>query len=168
MAQFVFEKLPQHWLFVPSKRQVRNLLAGLDANVRRVEFYGTGYGHSTDRLSLGYVESRVVDGSWCFYLHIWGVRESAARPAREGLAIAALAEIERYVRKCMSEPAADTIKPAQLYLSFRFESGDVQPACSVLAVGKRSFPTGSWWVAKPNAAPGDSPERGDTDDCLTR
>jgi len=72
MPMFVLEKLPPHWVFVPSKRRVRELLADLDADVRWVEFYGTGYGRSTDRLSIGFVESRVVEGSWCFYLHLWG------------------------------------------------------------------------------------------------
>jgi hypothetical protein len=158
MTQFVLEKLPPHWLFVPSKRQVRNLLAELDADVRRVEFYGTGYGHITDRLSLGFVESRVIEGRWCFYLHIWGIRESVAEPMRDELTVTALVEIGQYIRKCISEPAAGTIKPAQLYLSFRLESGGVQAACSVSPVRKTLFPTGSWWVGKPDPAHRASPE----------
>ncbi len=84
------KKLPPHWLFVPSKRQVRELLAELGADVRLVEFYGTGYGRNPDRLSLGLVESRVVGGGWCFYLHLWGVREAVAGRVREELAAAAL------------------------------------------------------------------------------
>jgi hypothetical protein len=151
MAQFVLEKLPPHWLFVPSKRQVRNLLAELDADVRLVEFYGTAYGHSTDRLSLGLVESRVIEGSWCFYLHIWGVRESVAGPVREEIATAALAEMGRFVSKYVSGQAAGTVKPAQLYLSFRVESGEVRPECRESTVGKTSFRTGSWWSRKPNS-----------------
>jgi hypothetical protein len=163
MPKFVLEKLPPHWLFVPSKRQVRDLLAGLDADVRRIEFYGTAYGHSTDRLSIGFVESRVIEGSWWFCLRLWGARESVAGPVREELAAAALAEIEGYIRKCVSAPAADVVKPSQLYLSFRVESGDVHSQCRVSLVGKRSsFPTGSWWVRKPIAAPDAALDSGDT------
>jgi hypothetical protein len=162
MAQFVFKKLPPHWLYVPSKRRVRTLLAELDADVRRVEFYGTEYFPRTDRLSLGFLESRVIEDGWCFYLHLRGVRESVAGPVREELTVTALAEIGQYIRKCISEPAACTIKPAQLVLSFRLESGGVQADCRASTVSKISFSTGSWWVGKPNPAHGASPERGDT------
>jgi hypothetical protein len=162
MPRFILEKLPPHWLFVPSKRQVRELLAELDADVRWVEFYGTAYGRGTDRLSIGFVESRLVEGSWCFYLHLWGVRESVAGPVREALAAAALAEIGQYVRTCASAPPADVVKPAQLYLSFRVELGDVHSECRVSTVGKRSFPTGPWWARKPTHAPGAAPDGGDT------
>ena len=103
VAKFLLEKLPPHWLFVPSKRQVRELLAGLGADVRLVELYGTGYGRSADRVSLGFVESRVVGGGWYFYLHLWGVREAVAGPVREELAAAALAEIRRYVLECAGQ-----------------------------------------------------------------
>jgi hypothetical protein len=156
VPRFIVEKLPPHWLFVPSKRQVRDLLAQLDADVRRVDFYGTGYGRSTDRLSIGFVESRVVEGSWCFYLRLWGVRETVAAPVREDLAAAALVEIARYVRKCVSKPAADVVKPAQLYLSFRVEPSAVHSGCRVKAAGKGSslFRTGSWWARKPSPEPG--------------
>lgn len=146
MPRFVLEKLPPHWLFVPSKRQVRELLAELDADVRRVEFYGTGYGHSTDRLSLGFLESRVIEGSWCFYIHLWGVRASVAGPVREELTAAVLSEIGQYIRKCTSEAPADVVKPAQLYLSFRIEPGSFHSECSVKTVDQFSYPTGSWWV----------------------
>jgi hypothetical protein len=163
MPRFVLERHPPHWLFVPSKRQVRELLAELDADVRWIEFYGTGPDHSTDRLSIGFVESLVIEGSWCFYLHLWGVRESVAGPVREEFAAAALAEIGEYIRKCVSAPAADVFKPAQLYLSFRVESVDVHPECRVSPVGKiSSFPTGSWWVRKPTTAPDVAPDGSDT------
>src|SRR5262249_21187674 len=122
MARFVIEKLPAHWLFVPSKRQVRELLDELGVDVRLVEFSGTSYGRMTDRLSLGFVESRVVKGGWCFYLHLWGVREAVASPVREELATAALVEVRQYIRRCASQLPAETIKPAQLSLSFRVSS----------------------------------------------
>jgi hypothetical protein len=160
MPRFVLQKLPPHWLFVPSKRQVRELLAGLDADVRRIEFNGTGYGHSTDRLWLGFVESRVIEGSWCFYLHLRGVRESVVGPVREEVAAAALTEIGRYIRGCVSEPPADVVKPAQLSLAFRVGPGGIHSECRVSTVGRRSFPTGSWWAGKPTATPATPPDGG--------
>jgi len=155
VPKFVIEKLPPHWLFVPSKRQVRELLTELGADVRLVEFYGTGYGRSPDRLSLGFVESRVVDGGWRFYLRLWGVPEAVAGPVREELAAAALAEVGRYIRECAGQAPAAVVKPAQLYLSFRVEAGEVRPACRVSLVGKTSsFPTRTWWTTAAAAEPG--------------
>jgi hypothetical protein len=147
VPKFVLEKLPPHWLFVPSNRQVRGLLAGLGADVRLVEFYGTEYRGHTDRVAIGFVHSRVVEGRWCFYLHLWGVRESGAGPVRNKLAAAALSEIERYLRECESQQPASTVKPEQLYLSFRLEANEVRPECRVSPVGPTtSFPTREWWV----------------------
>jgi hypothetical protein len=151
MPRFVLEKLPPHWVFVPSKRQVQELLAELGADVRLVEFYGTGYRRDTDRVSLGFVESRVVEGSWCFYLRLWGVRDAVADPVREQLAAAALAEVARYIRECAGRPPAEVVKPAQLYLSYRIGPGGLRSECRVLAVAKRSsFPTRAWWAGESN------------------
>jgi hypothetical protein len=161
MPRFILEKLPPHWLFVPSKRQVRELLAELDADVRWVEFYGTAYGRSTDRLSIGFVESRVVEGSWCFYLHLWGVRESVAGPVREALAAAALAEIGQYVRTCASAPPSDVVKPAQLSLSFRIGPDELQSESQVKAVSKYTFSSRrSWWAKTATAAPDAASDNG--------
>src|SRR5436309_3322582 len=119
MPRLVTEKLPPHWLFVPAKRQVRELLAEGGMDGRLAEFGGTGYGRRADRLSLGFLESAVAEGGWCFCLRVWGVRECAAGAWREELARAALAEIEGYTRVCLGQPPAEVTKPAQLSLSFR-------------------------------------------------
>ncbi len=148
MPRFVLEKLPLHWTFVPSKRQIKALLAELGADVRLVEFYGTGFGRSNDRLSLGFVESRVVGGKWCFYLRVEGVRESAARSVMEELTATAVAEIGQYIRTRASQLPDQTVKPAQLRLSFRVEPGRVHAECRELPVGRRSFPTPVWWVGE--------------------
>jgi hypothetical protein len=148
MARFVTEKLPPHWLFVPSKRQIRELLGELHADVRVVEFYGTGYGRSADRLSLGFVESRVAQGGWCFYLRLWGVREEAVGAMRDELAASALSEIRRYIRECASKPAADVSKPTQFILVFCVGLDGISPKCRVKVVDRRSYPTPAWWQSE--------------------
>src|SRR5262245_53103324 len=62
VSRFAGKKLPPHWVYVPSRRQVRELLRGLAADFRRVEFGGTGRGAGLVGLLLGYLERRVVDG----------------------------------------------------------------------------------------------------------
>jgi hypothetical protein len=92
------------------------------------------------------VESRVVEGGWCFYLHLWGVRDNVASPVLEKLAAAALWDIGRYIRQCAGEPPADVIKPAQFRLSFRIERDDVHSMSRAKPVSKYFFSTGPWWA----------------------
>jgi len=147
-AKFIIRKLPPHWLFVPPRRGVRELLAELSADVRLVEFMGTGSGKSPERVSLGFMESRVDQGSWCFYLRLWGVREALARPVVDELSKAALSEIKRYIRSCLAQRAADTIKPAQMYLDFCIKDGNVHSNCRIKTKDRYSFPTVKRWEAR--------------------
>jgi hypothetical protein len=145
MPHFRLKKLPPGWLFVPSKRQLRAVLAETGADVPLVEMAGTGYARLPDRVSLGFLESRVVEGRWRFYLHLWGIREAAVGTLREELATAALAEIREYIRGCISQQPADIIKPAQLRLSFRISPAGVHFEGRVKVVGRYSYPTPVWW-----------------------
>lgn len=146
MAKFVIQKLPPHWVIVPSKRAMRELLRRLGADVRLVEYVGTESWPKATHFSLGFLESRVADGGWRFYLRLWGVRESMVGAYREAAAQAVLAEIERYIHSCIRQRPADVIKPAQLYLSFEIKDGDVQSRCRVKIKDKYSFSTGDWWL----------------------
>jgi hypothetical protein len=151
MPKVAVEKLPPHWLFVPSKRQVRDLLRRLDADVRLVEFHGTHIDRMAGRLCLGYMEARAVDGGWRFYLRVWGVREAAVGPIREEVAGAALAEIERCIRDCLDRPPADIIKPSQLSLSFRVDPDGVHSECRTRVLGRHSYSPHAWWECEPPA-----------------
>ena len=102
MARFVVQKLPPHWLFLPSRRQVRELLARLEADVRLAEFFGTAYSCTPDRISLGFVESRVVECGWRFYLRLWGIRKAVAGLVQEKLAAAKALDEEWYVKPGLS------------------------------------------------------------------
>src|SRR5262245_25327479 len=143
--RFLLKKLPPHWQFVPSKRQVRELLAQLDADMRLVEFFGTGSGQRSDWLSLGFVESRVEQAGWCFYIRLWGIRETTADSAGEKLAETAVADIKKYIRGCLRQPPSAVTKPAQLILSYHLEAMGITSKGRVKEVGRYSFPTPSWW-----------------------
>jgi hypothetical protein len=147
MPQFVMAKLPPHWVFVPPKRQVRELLARLGATVRLVEFFGTGFRGSANHLSLGFVESRVVKHAWCFYLRLWGARDADVGERKEDLSQAALASIEHYIQGRLNRPPAEVIKPEQMWLSFWIR-GQVAPRCRTRIVDRYSYPTPSWWQSE--------------------
>ena len=146
MARFGIQKLPPHWVFVPSKHQVRELVGRLKGEVRVVEYGRTEPHPKESRVSLGFLESRVVNERWCFFLRLWGVREDILGIRREELGQAALAEIEGYIRCRLRQRPAATIKPAQLYLSFTVGGEGIRSTCRAKIKDKYSFSTGDWWL----------------------
>ncbi len=145
MTKFVVDKLPQHWLFLPTKRHLKAVLSEFGPDVRLVEFHGTGYGSQQDRVSLGFIEARVVDGRWAFYLRLWGVREAVVGAVSESLAAAAVAEIRRYIGECVRREPSDIVKPAQFRLSFRVIPDEITAECKARDVDRFSYPTREWW-----------------------
>jgi hypothetical protein len=146
VSRFPGKKLPPHWVYVPSRREVRDLLRGIAADVRRVDFAGTGFGPSSVGLLLGYLERRVADEAWCFYLRLWGVPESAVEGRSRELARAAIHAIERSVAECLAAPASDVVQPTQLLLRFQVDDGGIMPKCSIEPVDRYSFSAGQWWA----------------------
>ena len=152
VSRYPGKKLPAHWVYVPSPREVRGLLGELAADVRRVEFDGTGSGpNPVGRLLLGYLERRVVDGAWCFCLRLWGVPESAVSDRRDELSRAALHAIGRSVAECLAIPATDVIKPTQLLLWFLTGPDGVTSECKAKPVDRYSFSAGAWWTSPTRA-----------------
>ena len=148
MSRYPGKKLPPHWVYVPSPREVRELLDELAADARRVEFDGTGSGPSRfGHLLLGYLEHRVVGGAWCFYLRLWGVHESIVGDRRDELSRATIRAVRRSVAECLAIPATDVIKPTQLLLWSHAGSDDVASECKAKPVDRYSFSAGAWWAS---------------------
>jgi hypothetical protein len=145
MAKVELRKLPPHWIYVPSRRHTRALLDRLGADVRAVVYQGTASRPVAAWLSLGFVEARVVEGAWCFYLRFWGLPEALAGPVREGLSDSALGEVERFIGACLATRPDETAKPTQLHLSFALEDGAIRSTCRAKVVDRYSYPTGDWW-----------------------
>jgi hypothetical protein len=106
-------------VYVPSRKEVRDLVRELGADVRCVELDGTGSGLSSVGLLLGYLERRVVDSEWCFYLRLWGVPESAVGELRTELARAALEGIRQSVAECLARPPYDKHDLAMVFTGVR-------------------------------------------------
>jgi hypothetical protein len=145
MSRFPGKKLPPHWVYIPSRREVGNLSRGLAADVR-LEFGGTGSGPTSVGLLLGYLERRVVDRAWCFYLRLWGVPESALEGRRDGLGQAAVRVVGQSIRECLDRPANELVTPTQLLLWFAIGADGVIPNCEVEPVDQYSFSAGCWWA----------------------
>jgi hypothetical protein len=112
-----------------------------------VEFAATGGGPSSVGIRLSYLDPRVVDGAWCFYLRLWGVPESAMAERRDELARAALQEVRQSVAEFLSAPAATVVRPTQLHLFFDLREDGPTSRCSVEPIGPYSFSAGCWWAS---------------------
>ncbi|HEY1191656.1 MAG TPA: hypothetical protein VGE74_28745 [Gemmata sp.] len=156
MSRFPGKKLPPGWVYVPSRRAVRDSVRRSSADFWRVEFAGTGRGPSDAGLLLGYLERRVAGGMWCFYLCLWGAPESVVAGHREELASSALVAIEASVAACLASPPAGVVEPTQLLLRFALEADRAVPGCEVRPVDRYSFSAGRWWESpnRPGPAPG--------------
>lgn len=146
MVQFHGKKLPARWVYIPTRRQVRDLFRTIPADVRKVEFNGTGSGHGSTGLLLGYIERRVVDGAWRFYLRLWGVPAADLSGRADDLAAAALANIREAVVECLRIPAAETVKPTQVLLRFDVAADAITSHVRVKPVDQFSFSAGAWWA----------------------
>ena len=153
MSRFPGKKLPPNWVYVPSRKEIRDLRSGLSADLRCVEFDGTGGRPSSVGITLGYLEQRVVDGAWCFYLRLWGVPKSAVEDRRGELARAALRAIGQSVARCLAVPAAAVVKPTQLHLVFEVGPNGAISKCYTKPVGMFSFSSGCWWANPRPAQP---------------
>lgn len=145
VSRYPGKKLPPHWVYVPSPREIRSLLNEFSGGIRRMELGGTGWDcSSSGQLSLGFLERRVVDNTWCFYINISGVRESAVDGRRDEISRAVIKAVRRSIVECSAIPAADWIKPTQLDLWFRIDLDGVHSECSKRTV-PYLYPTGFWW-----------------------
>ena len=153
MTRFLMRKLPPHWLFVPSKRQLQKVLDRLGADLCVVEFGRTGASESLDRISIGFLEARTVNDRWCFYLRLWGVREALIGPLLKELSVVAADEIEHFIRARLCQPPSADVDPSQFHLVFRAEDGLVRSLSYQRSIGTYSFSTGEWWKERTRVRP---------------
>ncbi len=147
VSRYPGKKLPPHWVYVPSPREIRSLLNEFSGGIRRMELGGTRRDFSSSGLiSLGYLERRVVDGAWCFYIYLQGVPESAVNGRRDEISRAAVLAIKRSIAECLMIPPNDLIKTTHLNLWFRIGSDGVSSECKVDLIHPL-FATGTWWTS---------------------
>lgn len=150
MTTFGYRRPPKHWRYVPTKREIRQLIDDNAFPVVRVDFSGTsGFpGNRCEKspYGLGFLEARVVEGEWRFYLDLWSIREHLTEAHGDEIARAALGALKNHMVSCLSRPAAATVKPTQLYLRIAVDEQGVRSESSTKQVDKYSFSTGDWWA----------------------
>ena len=83
-----FKRLPPHWQYVVSRRQIKDAVADVGERIRGIEFSGTGHKPSTLTAALytaGECCSHFVGPDWCFRLRFWGLPENVLDLAGDDL-----------------------------------------------------------------------------------
>ena len=120
------KKLPNGWAYIVSIRQIKELVRQAEADVRIVEFTGTG--GRPCKLTPGLysganLDARVDGGQWCYRFRFHGLPEEVLPSDRGNLAELVLADIADFVSRPSGETLDTTILPEHRIMFFRFADG---------------------------------------------
>ena len=142
MVRMRGKKLPPHWVYIPSPRQIRAVLEELHLDRDVVVLSGTGSGPGPAGLTLGFLLRQVRDGAWEFRLTLWGVPEAAVGDHRDLLAAAALGVIRDGMMEYLAQPAVEAVKPTQTWLRFALTPDAIVSSCSTHEI---DYSRPGWW-----------------------
>lgn len=143
MVRMRGKKLPPHWVYVPSPRQIRALLEELHLDRSVVGLSGTGGGPGAAGLTLGFLLREVREAAWEFRLTLWGVPEDAVGDRSDLLTAAALGVIRERIMECVVQPAIEAVKPTQTWLRFAVTPDAIVSRCSTHEI---NYGRPGWWT----------------------
>ena len=131
-----YRKLPPHWQYLVTRRQILKSIAGHETDVRQVTFDGAAHKPSkitAGLYSAGKLDARPHDGRWCFRLRFRALPDRVLRLASGDVATAILKQTEMFLA---SPPAATGIAavPLECILFFRVVGDELQPSFSTKKV----------------------------------
>ena len=127
------KKLPNGWAYLVSIRQIKELIRQTEADVRIVEFTGTGRKPCkiTQGLYTGaQLDARVDGGQWCYRFSFIGLPEKVLPSDRTELAELVLADIADFTSRPSNQPLDTTILPEHRIMFFQFADGKLSPSFS--------------------------------------
>lgn len=124
------KKLPNGWAYLVSIRQIKDFIRQTDADVRIVEFTGTG--HKPCKMTQGlytgaWLDARVDGGQWCYRFRFIGLPEKVLPSDRTELAELVLADIADFTSRPSGQPLDTTVLPEHRIMFFRFDDGKLSP-----------------------------------------
>jgi hypothetical protein len=135
-----FKRLPPHWHYVVSRRQIKEAVADISKRIRVIEFSGTGFQPCKLTAGLyiaGECDSRLVGPDWCFRLRFCGLPENVLDLAADDLTPKILAG----VREFLSEHSGNVTTPTRGRRRILF----LQSENDVLVPSFETKPLKGWW-----------------------
>ena len=135
-----FKRLPPHWHYVVSRREIKDAIADASADIRVIEFSGTG--HKPSKLTAGHYtagqcDSRFVGTNWCFRLQFWGLPDNVVGLAADDLAPKILAGVRDFLSE-HSGNVASAVHGRRRILFLRSENEVLVPSFKTKALS-------GWW-----------------------
>jgi hypothetical protein len=97
--EILFKRLPAHWRYLVSRRQIKEAVADVRESIRMIDFAGTGERPCkiTGSCFAGTCESRFVDTGWCFRLTFQGLPDDVLGDAADDLTLQVLAGVREFL-----------------------------------------------------------------------
>ena len=124
------KKLPNGWAYLVSIRQIKDFIRQTDADVRIVEFTGTGRKPCKITQGIyngGNLDARVDGGQWCYRFSFIGLPEKILPSDRTELAKLVLADIAEFTSRPSSQSLDTSVLPEHRRMGFRFADGKLSP-----------------------------------------
>ena len=127
------KKLPRGWVYIVSIRQIKDFIRQTEADVRIVEFTGTGRKPCkiTQGLYTGAnLDARVDGDQWCYRFSFIGLPETVLLSDRTELAELVLADIADFTSRPSGQPLDTTVSPEHRIMFLRFDGRKLSPSFS--------------------------------------
>ena len=127
------KKLPRGWVYIVSIRQIKEFIRQTEADVRLVEFTGTG--RKPCKITQGHyavanLDARVDGSQWCYRFSFTGLSEKVLPSDRTELAELVLADIAEFTSRPTGQPLDTTVSPEHRIMFFRLDGGKLSPSFS--------------------------------------
>ena len=124
------KKLPKHWRYGVTSKQLKQLVCELDVDFRLVKFCGTRRPlllRDEVVLFLGKLNARVQSGHWCYRLQLWGAPENVIGRFLNQVQKAILDDLRATILGQIKDHVDDTIRPLDRHIRFRLQDGQLVP-----------------------------------------
>ena len=124
------KKLPNGWAYLVSIRQIKDFIRQTAADVRIVEFTGTG--RKPCKITKGLytganLDARVDGDQWCYRFSFIGLPEKLLPSDRTELAKIVLADIADFTSRPSGQILDTTVLPEHRIMFFHFAEGKLSP-----------------------------------------
>lgn len=141
--EILFKKLPPHWRYLVSRRQIKDAVAGASQRIRTIEFSGTGGkpskviefsgpGHKLHKVGGSYYagecNARFVGTDWCFRLKFWGIPEDVLGLTTDDLTPKVLAGVGEFLAEHTGNVNIMSNRGRRRILWLRPENGVLVPS----------------------------------------
>ncbi len=146
------KRLPNHWVYGLTPRNVKKFIRDLQADFRLVEFCGTRQPlQLTDEtvLFMGELNGRVDAAIWCYRLRLWGAPSQVLEGKLQQVQDSLLETVRATVVSLRGDHVDNSVRPFDCSLVFRLLDGQIYADFETKdrgTLGKSIDHFNPWWL----------------------